>query len=249
MQLSARPTSAALLAILHAFSDVLHASSDDTSLRRWGTPPWIIDFTPRPALSFPQADFAVVGAGFAGLAAAAWLRLARAGKIGGGARSGRIGCGASGRTGGMALAETAAGDLPGLGDVLAGFKDILGKLGRRLRSRAAGRVGDRPQRRPANSPISWKDSGTLRVMREVPGGTLDPGKLVSGLARAAHRLGASISRKPRGWNSPLGRPGRAEIAPGCGLTKQLQDLGEKDSVRDERSLSDLSGLRPARIRS
>ena len=46
-----------------------------------------------------------------------------------------------------------------------------------------------------SSPIEWQDSGTLRVINEVPGGTLDPGKLVSGLARAAHDAGAAIYEK------------------------------------------------------
>jgi len=44
----------------------------------------------------------------------------------------------------------------------------------------------------ANSPVSWNDSGVLGVTKEVEGGTIDPGKLVSGLARAGQRLGALI---------------------------------------------------------
>ncbi|MFZ0636370.1 MAG: FAD-dependent oxidoreductase, partial [Candidatus Acidiferrales bacterium] len=46
-----------------------------------------------------------------------------------------------------------------------------------------------------DSPISWEDSGTLRVTKEVLGGTLDPGKLVSGLGRAAERAGALIAER------------------------------------------------------
>ena len=42
--------------------------------------------------------------------------------------AGQVGAGASGRTGGMALAETAAGNLPGLGDVLAGLRQTLHTL-------------------------------------------------------------------------------------------------------------------------
>ena len=48
-----------------------------------------------------------------------------------------------------------------------------------------------------DSPISWSDSGTLRVVNEVAGGTVDPGKLVSGLARAADRLGVLIYEDTR----------------------------------------------------
>jgi glycine/D-amino acid oxidase-like deaminating enzyme len=54
--------------------------------------------------------------GFTGLAAAAWLRLLAPEKSVAVLEAGRIGSGASGRTGGMILSRTAADDLPGLGD-------------------------------------------------------------------------------------------------------------------------------------
>jgi glycine/D-amino acid oxidase-like deaminating enzyme len=47
------------------------------------------------------------------------------------------------------------------------------------------------------SPIRWTDSGQLRVAREVPGGTSNPGKLVSGLAEAASRRGALVFESAR----------------------------------------------------
>src|ERR1700730_16007871 len=94
----------------------------------WGTPPWAIDFAPPPRPLPPEADVVIVGAGFAGLAAAGWLRLLDPAKSVVVLEAQHIGAGASGRTGGMALAETAAGDLPGLGDVLAGLVKILKEL-------------------------------------------------------------------------------------------------------------------------
>ena len=106
--------------------------------------------------------------------------------------AGRIGAGASGRTGGMALGETAAGDLPGLGDVLDGFEKILRKLNVECELALPGAWEIGRSGAIERSPIEWQDSGTLRVVTEVPGGTLDPGKLVSGLARAAENLGAGI---------------------------------------------------------
>ena len=54
----------------------------------------------------------------------------------------------------------------------------------------------RKKTRPS-SPISWNDSGNLRVAGEVPGGTIDPGKMVSGLARAAEKSGALIFEHAR----------------------------------------------------
>jgi glycine/D-amino acid oxidase-like deaminating enzyme len=43
-----------------------------------------------------------------------------------------------------------------------------------------------------NSPIDWEDSGRVRAVNTFPGGTVNPGKVVSGLAQAANRSGAQI---------------------------------------------------------
>jgi glycine/D-amino acid oxidase-like deaminating enzyme len=159
----------------------------------WGNAPWHIDFTPARQQTLPDVlDFAVIGGGFTGLAAAAWLRKIAPDRSVAVFEAWNIGAGASGRTGGMALSESAAGDLPGLGDVLAGFKEILGEFGVDCDQRFTG-AGEIARRKGlANSDISWSDSGTLRIRKQVDGGTIDPGKLVSGLARAGQRLGALI---------------------------------------------------------
>ncbi|HLV96281.1 MAG TPA: FAD-binding oxidoreductase [Candidatus Acidoferrales bacterium] len=174
----------------------MHAPAKSES--HWGDPPWNIDFAP-PAASVPEeTEFAVIGAGFSGLAAAAWLRHADPGKSVAVFEEARIGAGASGRTGGMALAESAAGDLPGLGDVLTGVGEILQALGVEceLSLPSAWEIA-RSGKAVLDSPIDWNDSGRLRVTGEVPGGTLNPGKAVSGLARAAHGLGARIFEDSR----------------------------------------------------
>ena len=158
----------------------------------WGAAPWHIDFTVRNKPVPQSVDFAVIGAGFTGLAAAAWLRRLAPEKSVAVFEAARIGAGASGRTGGMALAESAAGDLPGLGNVLGGLKRIVAELqiDCDLVSPSAFEIGR--SKGMAHSPIHWNDSGTLRVVKKVPGGTLDPGKLVAGLARAADERGATI---------------------------------------------------------
>src|ERR1700735_1142 len=163
-------------------------------LHNWGTPPWHIDFTvPSQREPLPEVlDFALIGGGFTGLAAAAWLRKIGPEKSVAVFEAGNIGAGASGRTGGMALAESAAGDLPGLGDVLAGFSEILDQLEVECDRQLNGAWEVGREKSLPNSAISWKDSGILRVTKEVPGGTIDPGKLVGGLAEAAERLGARI---------------------------------------------------------
>lgn len=159
----------------------------------WGTPPWRIDFTPSQRALPPVVDFAVIGAGFSGLAAAAWLRLLAPEKSVVVLEAGRVGHGASGRTGGMALDGAAADDLAGLEDVLGGLRGLLSRLEVECDLSLPGAWEIARRGGSKESPIAWNDSGTLRVVNEVPGGTLDPGKLVSGLARAADRLGASLA--------------------------------------------------------
>jgi len=164
----------------------------DISHPHWGNPPWSIHFQPTRTAMPAETDFAVIGAGFSGLCAASWLRRFAPEKSVVVCESDSIGAGASGHTGGIALAETAAGDLPGLGDVLAGFESILEEL--EVDCDLAlpgvyeiGRSGGLP-----DSPIDWSDSGQLRAVKQVPGGMIDPGKMVSGLARAAEKCGARI---------------------------------------------------------
>jgi glycine/D-amino acid oxidase-like deaminating enzyme len=158
-----------------------------------------------------EVDFAVVGGGFTGLAAAAWLRRLAPEKSVAVFEGDQVGAGASGHTGGMALAETAVGDLPGLGDVLQGFSDILRTLEVECDLTLPG-VWEltRKKTRPS-SPISWSDSGNLRAGEEVPGGTIDPGKLVSGLARAAEKAGALMFEHSRVENVSFDTPLRVSV--------------------------------------
>ena len=152
---------------------------------KWGESPWRWS-VPRGDGKVPaRADFVVIGGGFSGLSTAAHLaRIAPRRRIVL-LEAAEIGAGASGRTGGMTLAETAGGDLPGLGDVLQGFGEILRelKIDCEFLQTGAWEVGRSGGRR--KSEISWQDAGRLRVVREIPGGTLDAGKLLGGLARAA----------------------------------------------------------------
>lgn len=171
----------------------------------WGQPPWTVAFRPRRKPLPEHVDFVIVGGGFAGVSAAAHLKRYAPRKSVLLLEAGSLGNGASGRTGGMALDETAAGPLSGTEKVLAGYKKIL----RGLQVHAdlslpgaweIGRGGSAPslEGEPKrltfrkNSPISWFDSGHLRVVRKVPGGTVNPGKTITGLARAAQKFGVQI---------------------------------------------------------
>jgi glycine/D-amino acid oxidase-like deaminating enzyme len=160
--------------------------------RNWGNRPWVVDFTPERRPLPPEVDFAVVGGGFTGLSAAAWLKTQAPEKTVALFEAETLGAGSSGHTGGMALAESAVGDLPGLGDVLAGYRDILCKLKVEADLALPG-VYELGRSHPLkNSPIRWKDSGDLCAVKEVAGGSINPGKVVSGLARAAEGAGALL---------------------------------------------------------
>jgi len=159
---------------------------------RWGLPPWTIEFHSE-LIPLPDAvDFAIVGGGFTGLAAAAWLRHLEPNKCVALFESSRIGAGSSGHTGGMTLADTAAGEMPGLGDVLAGLSGILRALQVQCDLQLPGALEIGRDGILPDSPIAWSDSGTLGVTKEVPGGTIDPGRMLSGLAWAATKSGALI---------------------------------------------------------
>jgi glycine/D-amino acid oxidase-like deaminating enzyme len=167
----------------------------------WGKTPWMIDFhTARESLP-GRADVVIVGGGFTGLTAAAMLKRMAPEKTVVLLEAENVGNGASGRTGGMVLAESAAGDLRGLGDVLKGYRQILTKL--RVKTdltlpgvwelaRGSRSMDGKPVHAMKNSPIEWNDVGTLRVVAKVAGGAVDPGKVVAGLAKAATKAGAKI---------------------------------------------------------
>ena len=187
--------------------------------QNWGRAPWKVAFRANaarlPEYAPTHVNVAIVGGGFAGLTAAAYLKRFNKTRSVLLLEAGRVGNGASGRTGGMALAQSGAGDLPGLGDVLKGYRKILRELrvnadldlrgaweiARGVRSMEGKTV--RPLRR---SPIDWSDSGRVRAVKLVPGGTVDPGKVVAGLARAAAHEGAMIAEQARVTGLEFGSP-------------------------------------------
>jgi len=165
--------------------------------RQWGQPPWSVDFRP-PSLPLPdKVHFAVIGGGFTGLSTAARLAKLAPGKDIALFEAELIGAGSSGYTGGMTLAETAAGALPELGDVLTGVSAIIREFEIDCDFSLRGTWELARSGRKFHSPLSWQDSGVLKVVSELPGGVVNPGKLVSGLARAAVRHGAVIYENAR----------------------------------------------------
>jgi glycine/D-amino acid oxidase-like deaminating enzyme len=214
----------------------------------WGASPWTVDFLPVPRALPDQVDFAIVGGGFSGLTAAAWLRQLAPERSVLVFESATLGEGASGRTGGMALAETAAGRLPGLGDVLAGYKKTLRalRIDSRLTLPGVWELGRSVQAK--NSPICWSDSGELKVVRLVPGGTVHPGKVLAGLARAAENAGAQIAEHAEVRALDFSNPPRLRVR------HKLRGRFHHKEIRAEQVLLatnayslELSGLRDAAV--
>ena len=163
-----------------------------TSQKNWGSRPWKIEFVPTRC-DLPKAvDFAVVGGGFTGLSAAVKLKHLSPESSVALFEANELGSGSSGHTGGMVLAETAVGDLPHLGDVLKGYKEILqaNQIDADLVLPGVYEIG-RSSPLP-NSPIHWNDSGVLSAVKPVPGGSVNPGKVIAGLGRVAEIAGVLI---------------------------------------------------------
>ena len=215
-----------------------HSSSKHSpSNAGWGNPPWTIDFKSTARALPSEVDFAIVGGGFSGLSAAARLRQVQPDKTTVVFEADCVGAGSSGYTGGMALAESAAGDLPGLGDVLEGFAQIQRELKIECDLSLPGvwELGRKNIKK--DSPISWNDSGTLGVVNDAPGGTIDPGKLVSGLAQAAQESGALIFEHARVEKISFEQPLELEVSGKRVRAGQVLIATNAESLE----LSDLSG--------
>ena len=203
----------------------------------WGNPPWTIDFRSTARELPSEVDFAIVGGGFSGLSAAARLRQVQPDKTTAVFEADCVGAGSSGHTGGMTLAESAAGDLPGLGDVLEGFAEIQRELKIECDFNLPGVWELGRKKIKKDSPISWSDSGTLGAVSDVSGGSVDPGKLVSGLAQAAQQAGAAIFENARVENISYQHPLELEVVGKRVRAGQVLIATNAESLE----LSDLSG--------
>lgn len=160
----------------------------------WGDPVW--SYPVRVAVHpFPdrwRVDVAVVGAGFTGLATAHYvlqrsptLRVAVF-------EVQEVGAGASGRTGGLVLEDTAVGPLPGVEDCIATLRELVStqRIACDLRLDGCWQIGRRGGH--PHSPIHWDDHGVLEVVNFIPGGAFDPRKFLAGLAEVVQRAGGDI---------------------------------------------------------
>jgi gamma-glutamylputrescine oxidase len=178
--------------------------------RKWGEPLWKTGVSVAPSPLPRRVEVAVIGAGFAGLSGAVALAA-------GGARvhvfeAGRLGDGASGRSGGIALEGTAFGALERVEHCLATLSDVVRAHGIACELELGGCMEVRHRASsdaPAGGP-SWPDEAAGRLVpdRTVPGGTVAPGLLLAGLARAALRAGVVVREHTRIEHCEPGRPHR-----------------------------------------
>jgi glycine/D-amino acid oxidase-like deaminating enzyme len=162
-----------------------------TTAPAWGHPPWTVAAPPGRGEPPPACDVAIVGGGLTGLSAA--YHLARHGARVVVLEAERIGAGASGRSGAIVLEGTAMGPLEDADDCLGTLAHLVADAaidcdldlgGCWELEHAAPGVPARPL---------WDDGDlVLHVARVEPGGTVDAGRLLSGLAHAATEAGAVI---------------------------------------------------------
>jgi glycine/D-amino acid oxidase-like deaminating enzyme len=165
-----------------------------TTFHPWGEPVWSfpVPITPCPLTDGWRVDVAIVGAGFTGLAVAHYVlqrcptwRVAVF-------EARQVGAGASGRTGGLVLEDTAVGPLPGVENCIATLHELIRtqEIQCDLQLGGCWEIGRRGGQ-PA-SPIQWADSGTLRVVHVIPGGAFDPRKFLAGLAEVVQRANGQV---------------------------------------------------------
>lgn len=173
----------------------------------WGAPLWDIPSLDLPETPLPEHSYAiVVGAGFTGLSAAVHLARQTRGAVAV-LEAGRIGDGASGRTGGIALEDTAAGPLSGFENCLDELLDFDCDL------ELSGCFELAHDSDASPSPLDWRDGRTpLRATGRVAGGTVHPGKLLASLARAAKDAGAAVHQSVAVTGLEFSDPPRVRLA-------------------------------------
>lgn len=176
--------------------------------KQWGLPVWQ-GTSPAYRSGWPEKDgydIAVIGAGFTGLSCALHVIAASPGASVVLLEAGEVGNGASRRSGGMVLDHTAGGPHPDFENCIDYFENFINSRGISCGFRRTGCFEVARTGGESSSPIAWEDSGTVKVSRRIGGGTVDPAKLLYGLADSAGMKKIEIRT-----NAPV-----REIEPGSG---------------------------------
>jgi glycine/D-amino acid oxidase-like deaminating enzyme len=160
----------------------------------WGEPVWSfpIPVSPHHLPDGLRVDVAVVGAGFTGLATAHYVLQRSPGLRLAVFEARQVGAGASGRTGGLVLEDTADGPLPGVENCIATLQELVStqRMACDLLVGGCWEIGRHGGHR--DSPMQWADHGTLEVVNFIPGGAFDPRKFLAGLAAVIEQAGGHI---------------------------------------------------------
>lgn len=198
---------------------------------QWGTPPWNVSLEIPEFNLRPSYDVVVIGGGLTGVSAAYHLA-----SLGGGRvallEADRIGAGASGRTGGIVLEGTAAGSCAGVDRCLPYLQQVVEEHRIACELRLTGCWELRHETAPAAAEqaaaeypraghpevlarlegFRWRDGrAALRRLHKVAGGTIDPGALLAGLARAALHAGAELHERVGVVRLDLRNPLRLQV--------------------------------------
>ncbi len=165
----------------------------DNALRQWGETPWSREDFAYPNEKAPSTEIkvAIVGGGLTGASTA--YNLAKRGISATVFEAGRIGDGASGRTGGLVLEGTAAGPLQEVSTCVSGLEQLVTAENIDCHLRLPGCWEIEHGDGSTNLKLPWHDGGqAVYVAKTVSGGVVEPVRLLSGILKAAARLGARV---------------------------------------------------------
>src|ERR1700732_3549546 len=136
-----------------------------TTIRPWGEPPWRGTTVPTRALECSTPEVAIIGGGFTGVSAA--YHLARRGIRPIVLEAGRLGDGASGRTGGIVLEGTARGIMEGADRCVPTLERLVREARINCDLKLPG-CWEIEHSDSANGALPWTDDGHgVRIVRTV----------------------------------------------------------------------------------
>lgn len=170
-----------------------------------GCPPWARPMVEAHTLVPSGCAVVVVGAGLTGLAAA-WFLARRVPDLV--VLEHRFGQGTTARSGGILIGGTASGPTAAFEGCELELRDwiVTHRLECELEWSGCMELA-RDQSLPP-TPIDWRDAGQVRLARVVPGGTVNPARLLQGLAGLVTAAGvaivnaATVCRIERGVRGP-----------------------------------------------
>jgi gamma-glutamylputrescine oxidase len=173
---------------------------EDDSRSQWGPSPWRrssfrgIGFAEAKVSNLP--DVAIVGAGLTGLSTA--YHLARMGVRAVVFEAGRVGDGASGRTGGLVLEGTASGIREQVDSCVPGLKRLVDEENIDCDLELPGCWEIEHRISGQTKLLPWSDDGRpVAIAKTVAGGIVEPGLLTTGIAQAAVKLGSVVCEQAR----------------------------------------------------